>query len=139
AISDFGLSRTAVSLENTKTGAKRSGTLNWMSPEQYFKSHSVTAQSDIWSFGMTLWEILCDDIPYKDYGPYEIPEAIQSEDQRPEKPGDLKLHLEPLRCAGKSIRQSDHLQLSCLKQGTERTLYFLYVLGSIESYRIQAV
>ncbi|KAH9109848.1 hypothetical protein AeMF1_015177 [Aphanomyces euteiches] len=111
AISDFGLSRTAVSLENTKTGAKRSGTLNWMSPEQYFKSHSVTAQSDIWSFGMTLWEILCDDIPYKDYGPYEIPEAIQSEDQRPEKPGDLKLHLEPLRCAGKSIRQSDHLQL----------------------------
>ncbi|KAH9123885.1 hypothetical protein LEN26_009808 [Aphanomyces euteiches] len=67
-----------------------------MSPEQYFKSHSVTAQSDIWSFGMTLWEILCDDIPYKDYGPYEIPEAIQSEGQRPEKPGDLKLHLEPL-------------------------------------------
>ncbi|KAH9131136.1 hypothetical protein LEN26_007874 [Aphanomyces euteiches] len=80
AIADFGLSRTAVSLDNTKTGSKRTGTLDWMSPEQYLSPQKVTNQSDIWSFGMTVWEILCNDIPYKYYGAYEIPEAIQSDD-----------------------------------------------------------
>ncbi|CAK4304736.1 unnamed protein product, partial [Aphanomyces euteiches] len=56
----------------------------------------VTNQSDIWSFGMTVWEILCNDIPYKYYDAYEIPEAIQSDDDRPEKPEALTFHLEPL-------------------------------------------
>ncbi|KAF0721814.1 hypothetical protein Ae201684P_015881 [Aphanomyces euteiches] len=96
AIADFGLSRTAVSLENVKTGAKRSGTLNWMSPEQYLTPQRVTTKSDVWSFGLTIWEVLCNAIPYRDYGPYEIPEAIQSEDDRPEKPKDLDPNLEAL-------------------------------------------
>ncbi|KAH9159508.1 hypothetical protein LEN26_002306 [Aphanomyces euteiches] len=96
AIADFGLSRTVVSFENAKTGATRSGTLNWMSPEQYLTPQHVTTKSDIWSFGMTLWEVLCNDIPFKDYGFYEIPDALQSEDERPEIPINLASHLEPL-------------------------------------------
>ncbi|KAH9119533.1 hypothetical protein LEN26_011590 [Aphanomyces euteiches] len=96
AIADFGLSRTVVSLQKTKTGSKRSGTLNWMSPEQYLTPQHVTTQSDVWSFGITLWEILCNATPYRDYGRCEIPAAIQSENDRPEKPVDLPPHLEPL-------------------------------------------
>ncbi|KAH9147574.1 hypothetical protein AeRB84_008857 [Aphanomyces euteiches] len=96
AIADFGLSRAVMTLDESKTGNERCGTLNWMSPEQYWTPDEVTVKSDIWSFGMTMWEVLCNDIPYKDYGTYEIPDAIVSDDERPNKPEDLSLHLEPL-------------------------------------------
>ncbi|KAH9154563.1 hypothetical protein AeRB84_003359 [Aphanomyces euteiches] len=97
AIADFGLSRTITSLENTNTTVKRAGTLNWMSPEQYFLPRSVTAKSDVWSIGMTLWEILCDDTPFRDCSEHEVREEIyQSENDRPEKPEEMDPVLEPL-------------------------------------------
>ncbi|KAH9119768.1 hypothetical protein AeMF1_007738 [Aphanomyces euteiches] len=96
AIADFGLSRAIMTFDETKTGNERSGTLNWMSPEQYLTPNLVTRKSNVWSFGMTVWEVLCNDIPYKDYGPCEIPEAIVSDDERPRKPKELSPHLEPL-------------------------------------------
>ncbi|KAH9159280.1 hypothetical protein LEN26_002425 [Aphanomyces euteiches] len=95
AIADFGLSRSVKSLENTNV--KRAGTLNWMSPEQYFMPRSVTSKSDVWSFGMTLWEILCDDTPLRICSEDEFRNEIyQREDDRPEKPQHLKPALEPL-------------------------------------------
>ncbi|KAH9187558.1 hypothetical protein AeNC1_010464 [Aphanomyces euteiches] len=97
AIADFGLSRSVKSLENTNTNVKRAGTLNWMSPEQYFMPRSVTSKSDVWSFGMTLWEILCDDTPLRICSEDEFRNEIyQREDDRPEKPQHLKPALEPL-------------------------------------------
>ncbi|KAH9123467.1 hypothetical protein LEN26_009936 [Aphanomyces euteiches] len=97
AIADFGLSRTVTSLENTNTSVKRAGTLNWMSPEQYFMPRSVTAKSDVWSFGMTLWEILCDETPFRQCSEYEFRDEIyQRENDRPEKPENLRPDHEPL-------------------------------------------
>ncbi|CAK4133483.1 unnamed protein product [Aphanomyces euteiches] len=97
AIADFGLSRTITSFEHTRTGVSWCGTLNWMSPEQYFKPRSVTMKSDVWSFGMTVWEILCNDVPYRDCSEMEFRESIfLNEDDRPEKPKSLAPELEPL-------------------------------------------
>ncbi|KAG9398904.1 hypothetical protein AC1031_013988 [Aphanomyces cochlioides] len=96
AIADFGLSRSTESLKNTRTGIKVSGTLNWMSPEQFFRPRSLTTKSDIWSFGMTIWEILCNDTPYRDCSEYEFQDILKSEDDRPEKPEDLNPYFEPL-------------------------------------------
>ncbi|KAH9127103.1 hypothetical protein AeMF1_002545 [Aphanomyces euteiches] len=97
AIADFGLSRTVTSLENTNTSVTRAGTLNWMSPEQYFMPRSVTAKSDVWSFGMTLWEILCDETPFRQCSEYEFRDEIyQTENDRPEKPENLRPDHEPL-------------------------------------------
>ncbi|KAH9154926.1 hypothetical protein LEN26_003337 [Aphanomyces euteiches] len=96
AIADFGLSRSTESLKNTRTGSKASGTLNWMSPEQFFRPRSLTTKSDIWSFGMTIWEILCNDTPYRDCSEYEFQDILKSEDDRPEKPKDLNPYFEPL-------------------------------------------
>ncbi|KAH9148620.1 hypothetical protein AeRB84_008070 [Aphanomyces euteiches] len=97
AVADFGLSRTVTSLETSKTGDKRVGTLNWMSPEQYFTPRNVTTKSDIWSFGMTVWEVLCNDIPYRGCSENDFADYIfQVEDDRPEKPYDLGQQLEPL-------------------------------------------
>ncbi|KAH9122715.1 hypothetical protein AeMF1_006089 [Aphanomyces euteiches] len=97
AIADFGLSRTIASLENTKTGVRGSGTLYWMSPEQYFSSRRVTAKSDVWSFGITLWEILTNSVPFQGYTEYEMVEDVfKSNDDRLAKPEELKSELEPL-------------------------------------------
>ncbi|CAK4132729.1 unnamed protein product [Aphanomyces euteiches] len=65
------------------------GTLNWMSPEQRFSPRKMTVQSDIWSFGMTVWQLLCDNIPYRDYSPEEIEEAIRTDDERPGRPEEM--------------------------------------------------
>ncbi|CAK4072143.1 unnamed protein product [Aphanomyces euteiches] len=95
AIADFGLSRSATSLKNTNI--KPTGTLNWMSPEQYFIPRTVTVKSDVWSFGMTLWEILCNETPFRICSEDEFRHSIfQTEDDRPEKPDDLAPQLEPL-------------------------------------------
>ncbi|KAF0721988.1 hypothetical protein Ae201684_018769 [Aphanomyces euteiches] len=96
AIADFGLSRSAESLKNTRTGNKVSGTLNWMSPEQFFSPRNMTIKSDIWPFGMTVWEILCNDTPYRRCSEFEFQEILKSEDDRPEKPEDLHPYLAPL-------------------------------------------
>ncbi|KAH9117613.1 hypothetical protein LEN26_012558, partial [Aphanomyces euteiches] len=97
AISDFGLGRTVTSLEKTTIAGTKAGTLNWMSPEQYFKPRSVTTKSDVWSFGMTLWEILCNDIPFRNASQEEYETSMfQNEDDRPEKPENFDCKLEPL-------------------------------------------
>ncbi|CAK4137197.1 unnamed protein product [Aphanomyces euteiches] len=95
AIADFGLSRTAMSLELTKSRQGWEGTMNWMSPEQFLKPRSVTTKSDVWSFGITLWEILSNDVPFKDWSEEDIVEAIKTDEERPEKP-QVEPHLEPL-------------------------------------------
>ncbi|CAK4166964.1 unnamed protein product, partial [Aphanomyces euteiches] len=97
AIADFGLSRSTESLLTQYTNAKKYvGTLNWMSPEQRFSPRKVTVQSDIWSFGMTVWELLCDEIPFREYCQEEIEEAIRGEDERPDRPEDLAVENERL-------------------------------------------
>ncbi|CAK4215912.1 unnamed protein product [Aphanomyces euteiches] len=90
AIADFGLSRSTESLLTQHSNTRQFvGTLNWMSPEQRFSPRKMTVQSDIWSFGMTVWQLLCDNIPYRDYSPEEIEEAIRTDDERPGRPEEM--------------------------------------------------
>ncbi|KAH9152354.1 hypothetical protein LEN26_003710 [Aphanomyces euteiches] len=90
AIADFGLSRSTESLLTQYSNTRQFvGTLNWMSPEQRFSPRKMTMQSDIWSFGMTVWQLLCDNIPYRDYSPEEIEEAIRTDDERPGRPEEM--------------------------------------------------
>ncbi|KAI9338911.1 kinase-like domain-containing protein, partial [Zopfochytrium polystomum] len=67
ALGDFDLARTIGSLSSTTT-TQTKGTLNWCSPEQLLGPLSqLTAKTDTWSFGMTIFELLKDDNPYGDY------------------------------------------------------------------------
>jgi len=60
-ISDFGLSRFAEADENkTKSDV---GPIKWMSPES-IKDKVYSDKSDVWSFGVTLWEVLTRKNPY---------------------------------------------------------------------------
>jgi len=56
-ISDFGLSRVVVTGEEYLSTGKDSLPLKWMAPEAIKLSH-FTKATDIWSFGIVIWEII---------------------------------------------------------------------------------
>lgn len=68
-VSDFGLAKlSSATTHLTRTGAML-GSPRYMSPEQW-RGDDVTAQSDIYSLGVTLYEMLTGEQPYEAGAPY---------------------------------------------------------------------
>jgi len=67
---DFGLAKTAEQSSLTETG-DFVGTPNYMSPEQV-KGEAVGPQSDIFSLGVLLYQMLTRTLPYRGSTPYEV-------------------------------------------------------------------
>ncbi|XP_041714916.1 mitogen-activated protein kinase kinase kinase 21 [Coregonus clupeaformis] len=59
-ITDFGLAR---EWHNT-TEMSAAGTYSWMAPE-VIKSSLFSKGSDVWSYGVLLWELLTGEVPYR--------------------------------------------------------------------------
>lgn len=59
-ITDFGLAREVY--KTTRMSA--AGTYAWMAPE-VIKSSTFSKSSDVWSYGVLLWELLTGEIPYR--------------------------------------------------------------------------
>ncbi|EZA58164.1 Fibroblast growth factor receptor [Ooceraea biroi] len=55
-ISDFGLSRNGIYVINNTASKVRQLPIRWMSPEA-IRDHAFSSKSDVWSFGIVLWEI----------------------------------------------------------------------------------
>ena len=66
-VMDFGLAKLKGSLKLTKTGST-AGTVSYMAPE-YLQGHTADVRSDIFSFGVVLYEMLTSDLPFN--GEYE--------------------------------------------------------------------
>ncbi|KAI9467968.1 MAG: kinase-like domain-containing protein [Benjaminiella poitrasii] len=64
-LSDFGVSLNLKKLNGQKTGHLVSGTPNWMAPE-VIELKGASTQSDIWSMGCTLIELVTGKPPYSD-------------------------------------------------------------------------
>jgi len=64
-LTDFGLSRVKTeSAASTKHQA--AGTVRWMAPELFKRTAKYTEGSDIYSYGMILWELASRKTPYED-------------------------------------------------------------------------
>jgi len=91
---DFGVARVIdpnLSMPTLHTAADQFvGTLRYMSPEQCMGDHGkVGVQSDVYSLGMVLYELLCERLPYdvKDKAITQIMQVIQ--EGPPERPSKL--------------------------------------------------
>jgi serine/threonine protein kinase/cytochrome c-type biogenesis protein CcmH/NrfG len=95
-ITDFGLAKLGGGAQITKTGTTV-GTIAYMSPEQV-QAHDVDHRSDLWSFGVLLYEMLTRQLPFQgDYEAAIIYEILNSDPLPIQKlRPDVPEHLIPL-------------------------------------------
>ncbi|CAK4656761.1 hypothetical protein LEN26_006403 [Aphanomyces euteiches] len=97
AITDFGLSKSVVTTMSRITSRNEPvHMINWSSPEILFAARRAGPPADMWSFGMTVYELLAKDIPFKDYKKFDIERAVRTDHERPPRPADLNPALDPL-------------------------------------------
>lgn len=92
-VTDFGIAKIAGSMSSTRTGAKM-GTLYYMSPEQIRSSKHVDRRADIYSLGMTLYEMLAGRLPFPggdDTSEFEVMSTIVQKQLPP--PTDFYPHI----------------------------------------------
>jgi len=80
-IMDFGLAKLRGSAELTKKHATL-GTAAYMSPEQA-RGESVDYRSDIWAFGVVLYEMLTGQLPFRGKYEHSVLFAIMNENPEP--------------------------------------------------------
>ncbi len=68
-ISDFGISRSFRSkMSRTNNNTSSSGTIAYMGPERFSEKPVIVLASDIWAFGMTLYELMTGDVLWEGMG-----------------------------------------------------------------------
>jgi serine/threonine protein kinase/tetratricopeptide (TPR) repeat protein len=90
-VMDFGLAKLKGSLKLTKTSSTI-GTLGYMAPEQ-IQGGAVDARSDIFSFGVVLFEILTGQLPFR--GEHDAAMMYSILNEEPEKAGRFRPDLTP--------------------------------------------
>jgi predicted Ser/Thr protein kinase len=85
-LTDFGLSR--VKNESSTSTKSSVGTLFWMSPELFKRGGRYTQASDIYSLGITLWEIVSRKRPFEDAQDPSVVSSWVLQGERDEIPSD---------------------------------------------------
>jgi len=94
-ISDFGLSRTLTSqLSEGKTN-HTVGPLRWMAPES-LQTSSYSAKTDVWTFGIVVYEIISRKEPHFDEDQMKVAYLIRDENLTPKIPHDCDSKLKSL-------------------------------------------
>lgn len=70
-ISDFGLSKIKLNSSASTIGPAQGGTTRWMAPELFEEKAKNTQASDMYSYGMVLWELGARKIPFHEKAPRE--------------------------------------------------------------------
>lgn len=85
-VGDFGLSRLKhETYLTTKTGK---GTPQWMAPE-VLRNEPSDEKSDVYSYGVVLWELVTEKIPWDNLNSMQVIGAVGFMNQRLELPKDL--------------------------------------------------
>ncbi|GAU20670.1 hypothetical protein TSUD_230840 [Trifolium subterraneum] len=89
-VGDFGLSKLKdATLLTTKYGR---GTPQWMAPE-VLRSEPSNEKSDVFSYGVVLWEIMTQSIPWKDLNSLQVVGIVGFMDRRLDLPEGLDPHV----------------------------------------------
>ncbi len=124
-IADFGIARMESSLWQTQTG-KVIGSPLYMSPEQ-IQSHSITPRSDIFSFGVVLYQLLTGKLPFNGDNVNAVWYQIINEE--PQKPSSLNPEIPGML---------DHIVAKCLaKKPEDRYLNANELASDLHSCRRQ--
>ncbi|KAF5195571.1 Serine/threonine-protein kinase EDR1 [Thalictrum thalictroides] len=85
-VGDFGLSR--LKLETYLTTKTGKGTPQWMAPE-VLRNEPSDEKSDIYSYGVILWELATEKIPWENLNSMQVIGAVGFMNQRLEIPSDV--------------------------------------------------
>ncbi|CAK4974276.1 unnamed protein product [Aphanomyces euteiches] len=97
AITDFGLSKSTLTTMSRISNIAPTGyVINWSSPEMRFQARRAGPPADIWSFAMTVYQLLSKEVPYQGRAVFDIENALRSDDDRPCRPANLNSALDPL-------------------------------------------
>jgi len=91
-IMDFGLAKIRGSAQFTKVGTTL-GTAAYMSPEQA-RGEEVDHRSDIWAFGVVLYEMITGELPFK--GDYEHAVIYSILNEEPEFPEEIPENMQQI-------------------------------------------
>ncbi len=99
-LSDFGLSKIKSSSRSTTKRSQAVGTEGWMAPELFLDldelkddiipSIPYSTYSDIYSYGIVLWEIATRKIPFEGFRPSQIEKFVKG-GKRPSYPQDCEI------------------------------------------------
>lgn len=80
-LADFGLARDIYEGNYYKQSNSESAMpLKWMAPECLCGEPTFTSQSDVWSFGVVMWEVTnyCLETPYSQVAPFDLKEHLDA-------------------------------------------------------------
>jgi len=93
-IADFGIAR-FLDANAPEMVTREIGTPNWQAPESLVSDH-YTNKVDVYSFAMICWELLTEDVPFKDKRGYWFYVAVAQNNERPVLPSGIPLPLKNL-------------------------------------------
>lgn len=80
-LADFGLSR-VLEQDEEEIMVSKFGAVTHMPPET-LRDNLMTFSSDVYSFGILLWELYCAAKPFAHYSPFQLLNAVVQYDERP--------------------------------------------------------
>lgn len=121
-VSDFGLARDVIDSHiYTRVSACRLP-VRWMAPESLHDS-TFTSKSDVWSFGILLWEICTlGSTPYAGIGAHEVAKRVLNPEFRLAKPPHCERELFNIMYYCWAARDVDRPTFSELKKMLEQLL-----------------
>ncbi len=88
-LTDFGLSKVKTETRSVSTKSSQAvGTIPWMAPELFSRRAVFSKKSDIYSLGMTFWELASRAIPFKDAASAELIPMWVAKGEREDIPKD---------------------------------------------------
>jgi len=84
-VSDFGMSKVLAQSDAYDASQRKKFPIRWSAPE-VLRSRRIERASDVWSFGVVMWEILERKLPFAELSNQEVIEKVLNHRQRLPRP-----------------------------------------------------